>query len=185
MFYGKFTQLKRTFMRDMFEELLDLVDADDNVIGVKSRDEIYAEHLKNFRVINVFLVNSKGEIWIPRRTATKKLYPLCLDMSVGGHVQSGESYDEAFHRETFEELNINTAEISVRLLGHLTPALHDVSAFMNVYEIQTDETPKYNPDDVMEGVWISPDELQQRIAAGEKVKSDLPKLLKIFFSHAA
>lgn len=66
------------------DEYLDLVDPDDKVIGRKKRSEIYAEHNTNFRVVNLFIVNSKGEIWFPRRTEHKRIFPLCLDMSMGG-----------------------------------------------------------------------------------------------------
>ena len=126
------------------DEYLDLVDENDNVIGKKRRSEIYAENLTNFRVVNAFVVNSKGEIWIPRRVANKRIFPLCLDMSMGGHVESGETYEETLKRETLEELNIDTDQAKVRLLGHLTPEKNGVSANMNVYEIKMDEPPDYN-----------------------------------------
>lgn len=42
-------------------------------------------------------------------------------MSMGGHVESGETYEQTLKRETQEELNINTDQAQVRLLGHLTP----------------------------------------------------------------
>ena len=74
------------------EEILDLVDDNDNVIGSKPRSEIYTEGLHNFRVVNAFVINSKGKIWVPRRAADKRLFPLSLDMSMGGHVETGESY---------------------------------------------------------------------------------------------
>jgi len=126
------------------DEYLDLVDENDNVIGKKKRSEVYAEHLSNFRVVNAFVVNSKGEIWIPRRTANKRIFPLCLDISMGGHVESGESYENMLKRETQEELNIDIDKIPYRLLDHLTPQKDNVSAHMNVYEIKMDETPDYN-----------------------------------------
>jgi len=79
------------------------------------------------------VVNSKGEMWIPRRAANKLILPSCLDMSVGGHVEGGETYEQAFKRETEEELNIDTDKATVRFLGRLTPHKDDVSAFMNVW----------------------------------------------------
>jgi isopentenyldiphosphate isomerase len=56
-------------------------------------------------VLNAFLVNDYGQIWIPRRSSLKRIFPLCLDMSVGGHVVSGESYEEAFRRELLVQLD--------------------------------------------------------------------------------
>ena len=42
-------------------------------------------------------------------------------MSMGGHVESGETYEETLKRETQEELNIDTDKAQIRLLGHLSP----------------------------------------------------------------
>ncbi|MFY9463164.1 MAG: hypothetical protein WAP52_03190 [Candidatus Sungiibacteriota bacterium] len=67
----------------MTDELLDLVDAQDRVIGVMRRGEVYAKGIHNIRVVNAFIINTKGELWIPRRTADKRSFPLCLDMRVG------------------------------------------------------------------------------------------------------
>lgn len=44
------------------EEILDLVDRDDNVIGKLARDKVYAAGLSNFRVINGFLINQQGQL---------------------------------------------------------------------------------------------------------------------------
>ena len=166
------------------DEYLDLVNENDQVIGKKKRSEVYAEHLSNFRVVNAFVVNSKGEIWIPRRAANKRIFPLCLDMSMGGHVESGETYEQTLKRETQEELNIDTDKAQVRLLGHLTPKKDGVSAFMNVYEIKMEEIPDYNKDDFTEYFWLLPKALFAKIAQGEKTKGDLPILVKIFYGQS-
>lgn len=163
------------------DEYLDLVDTQDNVIGKKLRRDVYTENLSNFRVINAFVVNSKGEIWIPRRTADKRIFPLCLDMSVGGHVESGETYDDTFRRETAEELNIDISKVEYRLLDKLTPESDGVSAHMQVYEILLDEAPEYNPADFVEYYWLTPEDALKRINEGEKAKEDLPILIKKFY----
>lgn len=163
------------------DEVLDLVDKNDRVIGTKKRSEIYKEGLSNFRVINAFVVNSSRQLWIPRRAADKRIFPLCLDMSLGGHVETGESYEDAFVRELKEELNMSPGEISYSLLGHLTPHEDGVSAFMNVYEIKTDASPDYNKKDFAEYFWLTPKELFDKLARGDRSKDDLPKLVKRFY----
>lgn len=164
-----------------YKEYVDLVDENDNVIGKKNRLELDAENVSNFRVINVFIVNSKGEIWVPRRTAKKRTYPLCLDMSMGGHVISGETYEDALKREMKEELNIDVDKMPIKTLGYLTPQKDGASSFMKVYEIKMDETPDYNKEDFSEFFWLAPEMILEKIAGGEKAKIDLPKLIKLFY----
>lgn len=171
---------------DFANELLDLVDHQDRVIGQMPKAQIYQNGLSNFRVVNAFIINAKGQLWIPRRTERKQLFPLALDVSVGGHVKSGEDYDAAFARELEEEVNVQLAqgrigEIAPTFLGKLSPNTHDVSAFMKVYQIEMERSPLYNTQDFLEAYWLLPQELLAKIEAGEKSKDDLPKLVRYFY----
>jgi len=163
------------------DEYLDVVDKQDKVIGKKKRSEIYAENIFNYRVVNAFVMNSEGKIWIPRRSADKKYFPLSLDVSIGGHVESGESYEEAFKREANEELNIDINQFPNCLLGYLRPHIHNVSSFMNVYEIKMNEIPNFNKDDFIEYFILTPRELFDKITKGDRAKSDLLKLVQMFY----
>ncbi len=160
-------------------EILDIVNSQDQVIGQKYRSEVYKEQLSNFRVVNAFLINSQKEVWIPRRSGNKKLFPLCLDTSVGGHVSAGETYEEAFKRELLEELTIDSSQIDYTMIAKLTPHEHNLSAFMHLYSIKTDKSPDYNTDDFISAAWYKISELEKIIQNGEKSKDDLPKLLTI------
>jgi isopentenyl-diphosphate delta-isomerase len=162
------------------DELLDLVDDQDRVIGSWSRSAIYRERLNNFRVVNAFLVNDFGQLWIPRRSATKRIFPLCLDMSVAGHVASGEDYLTAFRRELHEELNMVLEDVEWRFVGQLTPYRNGTSAFMHVYEIQCNHVPDYNRDDFIDYYWLYPHEVIDRLSNGDKSKDDLPRLIEYF-----
>jgi isopentenyldiphosphate isomerase len=163
------------------DEYLDLVDKNDNVVGKKLRSDVYAENSFNFRVINVFIINSKGELWIPRRVADKNIFPLCLDMSVGGHVKSGETYEDTLQHEMKDEVGVDMNKVLYRFLGKLSPQKNNVSAFMKVYEVSMNTVPDYNRKDFCEYFWLTPKELLSRIAEGEKTKEDLPKLVKYFY----
>jgi isopentenyl-diphosphate delta-isomerase len=163
------------------DEYVDLVDENDMVVGRKRRSEVYAGCLSNFRVVNAFVINAEAEIWTPRRTANKRVFPLCLDMSMGGHVESGESHEQTFAREMQEELNIDVGVVPHRLLGHLAPHKDGVSAFMNVYEVRMERAPDFNRNDFIEFFWLKPRALLERIGGGDKAKDDLPKPVRIFY----
>ena len=161
----------------IYDEILDIVSVDDKVIGQEKRSIIYEKKLSCFRVINGLICNSEKKLWIPRRHAQKKLFPLCLDASVGGHVGAGETYQDAFIRETKEELGFNTLHYSHSRVAHLTPHEHNTSAFMWVYIIRSDEEPNYNSNDFSSFEWLSPEEIFQKLAMGDKAKSDLIPIL--------
>lgn len=165
----------------MQDELLDIVDEKDNVIGTRTRAEVYADHLLNCRVVNAFIVNSRGELWIPRRLHTKKNFPSCLDMSMGGHVESGETYEHAFAREMKEELNIDVTQVPYREIGYLVPKDLNLAVAMKAYELAMDIAPRYNPEDFSEYFWLTPEAYFERLAKGEKVKPHLTALIQKFY----
>ncbi len=103
-------------------------------------------------------------------------------MSMGGHVESGESYEVALARELLEELNIDVQKTPYELLGYLTPHESGVSAFMKVYRIRTNEAPAYNKDDFLEAQWLLPGELLRKLRNGEPAKGDLMTLIQRFYA---
>jgi len=167
---------------NMPEEVLDLVNENDEVIGALSREEIYKQKLHNYRAVHGFVVNGEGKIWLPRRAANKKLYPSALDYSLAGHVESGESYNESFLREVFEELNITPEEMQWKQLGKLTPT-DGVHCFMMFYEIKTNETPDYNDEDFSEGLWLSPEDAVEMIEKEGRSKDELTAMIRKFYFH--
>jgi len=86
-------------------ELLAIVDEADNVIGTATRREIHAKGLRH-RAVHIVVLNAKDEILLQKRSAKKDLFPGWWDISVGGHVDAGEEYDDAVARELREEMGI-------------------------------------------------------------------------------
>ena len=162
------------------DELLDLVNESDQVIAQKRRSEIYQQKLRNFRVVNGFVINSQGQFWIPRRTFDKKIFPGGLDFSVGGHVKSGESYETAFRREAVEELGINPNLTQFEEIAYLSPYEHPISSFMKIYKISMNSSPPYNPHDFVEAFWLTPTALLAKLKQERQLpKSDLEKVIHI------
>ncbi len=161
-------------------EILDLVNDFDVVIGQIPRDDSWDKLSRGgyVRVINAFVKNKNGQLFIPRRSSSKRMFPNGLDMSVGGLVQVGESYLQAFKRETLEELNLDVDALVWREVAYFSPVNTGLSAFMKVFEIELEETPKFNPDDFSGFFWLTPLELKTRILSGDAAKDDLLELVE-------
>lgn len=160
------------------EEILDIVDENNTIVRQQKRSEYYANKIDYLRSVAAFVRNSAGQLWIPRRVASKKLFPLYLDASVSGHVSAGESYYEAFARETVEETGINVSTVTFRELGILG-LQEGLTAFCSTYIIDYERIDNYNQEDFCESYWLYPDEIFERIKNGDRLKSDPQKILEL------
>ncbi|MFI2212685.1 NUDIX domain-containing protein [Streptomyces sp. NPDC020141] len=88
------------------DEILDVVDELDRVVGRAPRGEVYARGLRH-RCVFVLARDGLGRVFVHRRTASKPVFPSLYDMFVGGVVGAGESYDAAALREAEEELGVS------------------------------------------------------------------------------
>ncbi|MGH3424641.1 MAG: NUDIX hydrolase [Nocardioidaceae bacterium] len=93
---------------DPSDEVVDVVDDEDRVVGSATRGEVWAGHLRH-RAVTVLCRNPAGDVFVHRRAATKSLFPGVYDLFVGGGVGAGESYDDAARREADEELGVRGA----------------------------------------------------------------------------
>lgn len=88
------------------DEILDIVDENDVVVGQAPRGEATARGLRH-RCAFIEVRDAEGRLFVHRRTPGKLVFPSHYDMFVGGVVGAGESYDEAALREAEEELGVS------------------------------------------------------------------------------
>lgn len=81
-------------------EIVDVVDEKNSVIGSASVAEAHEKRLLH-RVAGVFVFDSDGLLYLQTGNKYDK-----LDLPVGGHVQQGESYEDAAKREMLEEIGL-------------------------------------------------------------------------------
>ena len=72
------------------DEVFDLVDENDVVIGALPRSEIHRQHLRH-RAIHIFWLRGDGQLCLQRRSYAKDNCPGLISTSCAGHVDSGES----------------------------------------------------------------------------------------------
>ena len=87
-------------------EMLEVVDENDNVVGLETREKIHKEGLLH-REIHIWFLTPKAEIILQHRAKDKDTYPDKLDATVGGHVEPEMSYEETAVKECKEETGID------------------------------------------------------------------------------
>jgi isopentenyl-diphosphate delta-isomerase type 1 len=91
----------------MKNEILEIVDENNNIIGKATREECHGNPHLIHRTAHVIVVNNNKEILLQKRSMSKDIQPGKWDTAVGGHFDPGENADQAARREMNEELGIS------------------------------------------------------------------------------
>jgi isopentenyldiphosphate isomerase len=90
------------------QEWFPIVDEDGNTTGKAPRSVCHdGKSMLLHPVIHLHLFNTRGELFLQKRSGTKDIQPGKWDTSVGGHFMPGENANEALIREAREELGLN------------------------------------------------------------------------------
>ena len=92
--WERLSQLLQPAKAQHGDEVFCVVDAQDRVIGSESRDRVHVNNLRH-RAVHVLVFNQRGEVFLQRRSIWKDTHPGKWDSSTAGHVDAGESYEEA------------------------------------------------------------------------------------------
>ena len=95
---------------DNLQEIFPIVDENGTVMGSATRGECHNGSKLLHPVVHLHVFNSKGEIYLQKRPEWKDIQPGKWDTAVGGHVDYGETPEEALKREVREELGITDFE---------------------------------------------------------------------------
>lgn len=89
------------------DELLDLVNEKDEVIGMIERSEAHRNLKIIHREIAVLVVDNNNRLLLQQRSLSKTARPGYWEVSSSGHVAVNESPEKTAHRETEEELGFD------------------------------------------------------------------------------
>jgi isopentenyldiphosphate isomerase len=148
------------------DEVLDIVDEHDHVIGQAPRGEATERGLRH-RCAFILVRDPRDRIFVHRRTAQKLVFPSLHDMFVGGVVAAGESYDEAALREAEEELGVRglpqpTFRVKFHYQGTGEHARH--RWWSQVYEVRCELPAAPQAEEIAWHAFLSEEELEQRLS---------------------
>lgn len=140
------------------DELVDVVDAGDRVVGRATRAEIRAQRLRH-RATYILVFNAHGQLFVHQRTANKDVYPSYYDVAVGGVVSAGESYDQGARRELAEELGVTAVPRPI-LKFQYEDAANAVNG--RVYSCAYDGPLTLQAEEIVAGEWLDLDVVFER-----------------------
>lgn len=151
----------------MSEEILDVINEKDEVIGKKSRSEVHRNGDLH-RVAHVWVFNSKGQILCQKRSSSKDTHPNSWDTIMGGHVASGSNYEDTAVKELEEEYSLKIAvqQLVPLLYGYGRTGNSTVicKKMLKAFGLKFDGDPEkiqFNKDEVSEIKFFSVEELRK------------------------
>jgi isopentenyl-diphosphate delta-isomerase type 1 len=146
----------------MSEEIFDVVNERDEVIGRNTRSEVHRLGLMH-RAVHVLVFNRQGQVFLQKRSRHKDRHPSTWDSSASGHVDAGEDYDACARRELREEIGLALSAPPARRFkiaaGPETDQEH-----VWVYQCEAEGPFTLHPQEIEEGRWLEPTELERWIA---------------------
>ncbi|HUG10749.1 MAG TPA: NUDIX domain-containing protein [Opitutaceae bacterium] len=149
--------------KDVNEEIFDIVDENDRVIGQAPRSRVHAEGLRH-RAVHVLVINPAGRMFLQKRADTKDNHPGVWDSSCSGHLAAGEDYAAAAVRELAEEIGIATDPPPREILA-IRASVETGNEFLRVYTCLHAGPVTPDPVEISEGRWFDPDEIDRWVAA--------------------
>jgi len=119
------------------DELFDVVNERDEVVGRATRREVHAQGLRH-RATHVVVEDARGRVFLQKRAMAKDTAAGRWDSACSGHVDSGESYEAAAVRELREEIGVVVSgPEALELLFTLAPCEANGWEFLRAFRLRS------------------------------------------------
>jgi isopentenyl-diphosphate delta-isomerase type 1 len=162
------------------EDIFDIVDARDRVIGSAPRSVIHAEKHRH-RAVHLWLRDRQGRVLLQFRSRLKQNHPAVWDSSVSGHVDTGESYAAAAVREMGEEIGVSGVEL--REIASAAACAETEQEFVRIYVGETGGPFVLQEEEVERVEWFEPGTVSRNVR--ERPGDFAPAFAYLWRKHAA
>jgi len=136
-----------SFVLKVYNKIV-VVDENDVVLGAKYMHDAIKQGMIR-RASRVYVFNESGQLLVQKRSAFV-LKPLLLDQSAAGHVDAGETYEQAAYRELKEELGIEGKPLELVATSFRTKDFYN--AIFSVV-VPGDIVINFDPEELAAVVW--------------------------------
>jgi isopentenyldiphosphate isomerase len=143
----------------MPEEIFDVVNERDEVVGRRSRADVHRLGLMH-RAVHVLVFNRRGDIFLQKRSMNKDRQPGLWDSSASGHLDCGEDYDACAIREVREEIGLRLAQPPERLFK-LNAGPETDQEHVWVYRCEAEGPFQLHPEEIERGDWFAPEHVSR------------------------
>lgn len=165
-------------MNDCSEEIFDVVNDNDEVIGQKPRSEVHRLGIKH-RAVHVLIFNSRGQIFLQKRSQSKDTFPGAWDSSASGHLDTGETYEACAVREVSEELGI-LLPTTPKFLLKISACSETGCEFVRVFNTIHEGPFQLHPQEIERGDWFAPAQVNRWI---QEQPSDFATGFMLIWQH--
>ena len=163
------------------QEIVDVVDENDRVIGKATRGEVDRNPLLIHREIAILIHDDQGKVFVQQRSKHKQYLPLVWTLSVAGHVPGGVHPAEAAQVELFEELGFRTT-LRYCYKVRISVPTETVFSYLYLGQKPNGAALRLNLDEAEQGRFVSPQELDEMIESGEDFDAYSLREIKKFFA---
>ena len=146
----------------MSEEIFDIVNERDEVVGQNTRREVHARGLWH-RAVHVLVFNARGEVFLQKRSMKKDIAAGKWDSSASGHLDSGEDYDACAVREVREELGL-VIKLPLQKLFKVNARQETGWEFCWIYRNENEGPFVLQPEEIETGAWFTVAAVQAWVA---------------------
>ncbi|KKQ98105.1 MAG: Nudix hydrolase 3 [Candidatus Woesebacteria bacterium GW2011_GWA1_39_12] len=135
------------------DELLDLVNEKDEVIGTVWKSDAHKDPSKIHREVAVAVFNKQGEVLLQKRSLKKEHHPGRWAITAG-HVGAGEEPEHAAKRELFEELGWKN---EIKFLGKIFAQDNKESRIFWIYYVLVngESSVNFDKEEIEDVGWIN------------------------------
>ena len=145
--------------------LFPIINEQGEIIGKATRQECHSGSKLLHPVVHLHVFNTRGELYLQKRSLNKDIQPGKWDTAVGGHVDYGEEVQHALLREAREELGL-TDFTPQHLFSYIFESDRE-REMINAFVVTTSHSSfTYDPEEVDDGRFWSIQEINEAIGKG-------------------